>query len=200
MLQISSGFLRSVRLRSPHAQDKQTRPSGERLRQAVFNVLRHYRFPPDNPSSPILENAVVVDLFAGTGALGLEALSNGATEVWFVESHPAALRILEQNIQTVLHGFRAQQLAEPKIHILSQDISKAYAKLPKARVVFSDPPYNKEYFKKVIELEMASPCIESGGLLLFEADKSDTCDSNAMKKFDTKVYGDSVVHFFIKGK
>lgn len=195
MLQISSGLLRGLPLKSP--QGKNTRPSGERLRQAIFNILRHYRWQ----DSTLLENAVVADLFAGTGALGLEALSNGATECQFVESNSLALRVLSQNVEVVLKSYEAQKLEPPKMHVFSREIEKVYAKLVPSRVIFCDPPYKLDWFLKVIELEKQHQKLESGGVLLFESDASEALQLDLwpdLKHFDTKNYGDSSVHFFVK--
>src|SRR5687768_4879943 len=104
MLQVSSGILRGLPLRSPTVST--TRPSSARLRQGIFNVLRHFRWQ----DSTILDGATVVDLFAGTGAWGIEAMSNGATEVWFLESNPSTLRVLQENINTAVRSFESQNL------------------------------------------------------------------------------------------
>ena len=70
MLQIASGLIRGLSLKSPRSND--TRPTGERLRQALFNILRHYRFKDSEQNlHPILEGATVADVFAGTGAWGI---------------------------------------------------------------------------------------------------------------------------------
>lgn len=194
MLQVASGILRGVPLRSPSG--NQTRPSSERLRQGTFNVLRHFRFQDSN----IVDGALVVDLFAGTGAWGIEALSNGASEAWFVESHHLALKALQDNLAKTVQCFESQSLEAPKLEVLRRDVAQAYKKLPATRLMFCDPPYELGWFEKVIRLESVENKIEKGGLLLFEADESETVPSNSgsLKLFDTKIYGDSAVHFFVK--
>src|SRR5690349_8227070 len=93
MISLASGLLKGLNLKSP--QGSQTRPSSERLRQGTFNVLRHYRW---DGFDHIVDQAVVADLFSGSGAWGLEALSNGAAHVIFVEAHPLALKCLRTNV------------------------------------------------------------------------------------------------------
>lgn len=194
MIQVSSGLLRGLALRSPSG--KQTRPSSERLRQGTFNVLRHFRFGDSN----IVEGATALDLFAGTGAWGIEAMSNGAAEVWFVESHPSALKTLQDNLNIAVRSFEAQGLEPPKIHVLRRDISLAYKKLPQTPLIFCDPPYSQGWFEKVIRLEKTDQKVLTGGLFLYEAEIKEEvpADTSPLRLFDTKIYGDSAVHFFVK--
>ncbi|MBI3557149.1 MAG: RsmD family RNA methyltransferase [Deltaproteobacteria bacterium] len=202
MLQVASGLLRRVPLRSPAG--KQTRPSSERLRQGTFNVLRHFRWSPGNAEAKveasIVSNGVIADLFAGTGAWGIEALSNGASEVWFVESHALALRTLQENIITASDCFKSQNLQCPIMHVLRRDVESAYGKLPQCRLIFCDPPYEQGWFEKVLRLEAAECRIQVGGLFLYEAAVKEPVPSvdAGLKHYDKKIYGDSAVHFFVK--
>jgi 16S rRNA (guanine966-N2)-methyltransferase len=199
MLKVSSGVLRGVALRSPRGD--QTRPSSERLRQATFNVLRNFRWQSESQSqSSILEGAPVVDLFCGTGAWGIEALSNGAAQAWFVESHPGTLKTLQDNLNIASQCFESQELVVPEIHLFKRDASLAYPKLPTVRVVFCDPPYDKGWFEKVVKLEASYGRIEPGGLLLYEARGKEAVPEvpSCLKLFDSKIYGDSTVHYFVR--
>lgn len=196
MIRISSGLLRGTQLASPTG--KQTRPSSERLRQSIFNVLRNFRWSETDAS--IAQGAVVVDLFAGTGAWGIEAMSNGAAEVWFVEQHSQALVSLQENLNIAVRCFEAQNLEVPKIHLLRADAAQCYRKLPSTRLLFCDPPYDKGWFEKVLHLEQTEERIEKGGLFIYEAsskEKAPASPSN-LRQFDHKIYGDSAVYFYIK--
>ncbi|MBI2607127.1 MAG: RsmD family RNA methyltransferase [Deltaproteobacteria bacterium] len=211
MIQIASGLLKGVQLRSPQAPG--TRPSGERLRQALFNVLRNFRWG----GSTILDAAAVIDLFAGTGAWGIEAASNGAGSVAFVESSKPVLRVLKHNLEIAARCFEKQGLELPGMSVVKQDVVAAYAALPLARVIFCDPPYEKGWLERILELEARHHRIEAGGLLLFEAaarekgpekpsdepDPSRASDLPArarLRAYDRKNYGDSAVHFFVKSR
>ena len=88
-MRIVGGSLRGRRLLAPA--DQRIRPTGERIREALFNILAHRQ-----PALPL--DVDVVDAFAGTGALGLEALSRGASRVAFLESDAAALALIERNL------------------------------------------------------------------------------------------------------
>lgn len=192
MIRISSGLLRSISLRSPTG--NQTRPSSERLRQGTFNVLRHFR------EVSVVDGKLIIDLFAGTGAWGIEALSNGAREVWFVEAHKLAQSTLEENVNKAIQSFKSQHLEPPVTQIVRQDVSVSYKKLPVADVIFCDPPYESGWFEKVMRLEQTQSRLAANGLFLYEAEVDEPIpqDIAPLKLFDTKIYGDSAVHFFVK--
>jgi 16S rRNA (guanine966-N2)-methyltransferase len=92
MTRIIAGAAGSLRLKAP---DKVSRPTSDRVREAIFSRLE---------SLMDMEGAAVLDLFAGTGALGLEAASRGARSVWLVENHPGAASVVKANIQSVAKG------------------------------------------------------------------------------------------------
>jgi 16S rRNA (guanine966-N2)-methyltransferase len=101
-----------------------TRPTPDRLREALFNVL-----------SPNIEGAVFVDAYAGTGAVGIEALSRGAARAIFIEQNRAALAVIRENLKSLAAEARAQ--------VLSGKVSALLGKLD-ADIVFLDPPYRLE--------------------------------------------------------
>jgi 16S rRNA (guanine(966)-N(2))-methyltransferase RsmD len=106
------------------------RPTSDRLRETLFNVLSA-----GNPSA--LEGTVWLDLFAGTGAVGIEAISRGAKEVYFVDSSAAAANVIRSNLKSlgIVNGF---QLLLEKV---PQAISRMERQQIAANVVFIDPPY-----------------------------------------------------------
>src|SRR5580692_12989094 len=98
-MRVIAGKYRGHPLRSLNGKD--TRPTSDRLRETLFNVLTA-----GNPTA--LEGSVWLDLFAGTGAVGIEALSRGARQVYFVETSAAATKLIEQNLQSlgIVEGYR----------------------------------------------------------------------------------------------
>jgi 16S rRNA (guanine966-N2)-methyltransferase len=122
-MRIIAGQYRGRRLASPKGQD--IRPTGDRAREALFSILEH--------GQPPVRGARFLDLFCGTGAVGLEALSRGAAEVLLVESDGDALRVAETNLQ---------RLGAPKsIRLLRQDATGLGPAPARFDLVFLDPPY-----------------------------------------------------------
>jgi 16S rRNA (guanine(966)-N(2))-methyltransferase RsmD len=130
-MRIIAGSLRSRTLTAPAGLD--TRPTSDRLRETLFNVL-----------GPRIQGAVFADLYAGSGAVGIEALSRGASQVTFVERAPAALSALRANLGKLglTAGFRIQPGG---VKAFLQRINPK--QVPQFDLVFLDPPYDadKEY-------------------------------------------------------
>lgn len=124
------------------------RPTSDRVREAIFNVL-----------GPEVVEAVVLDLFAGTGALSLEALSRGARDAVLVEDHGPALNILRSNIKTLGLESRTRVLALP----VAKALKKLAAQGKKFSLVFLDPPYERGLAPKTLA------ALQDSGLLLPEA-------------------------------
>src|SRR6202166_1223349 len=126
-MRVIAGKYRSRPLRSLPGMD--VRPTSDRLRETLFNVLTA-----GNPAA--LEGSIWLDLFAGTGAVGIEALSRGARQVYFVETSAAATKLIEENLQSlgIVEGYR----------ILRDELSAAIWRLQRehvaADVAFLDPP------------------------------------------------------------
>lgn len=131
-MRIISGRARGLKLSAPAGLD--TRPTLDRVKEALFSIL-----------TPQMGARCVLDLFAGSGALGLEALSRGCTRCVFVDSAPSALSILKKNI--------AAARMDDAAAVVSSD---ALAFLRRTRevfdLVFLDPPYQSELYAAVLEL------------------------------------------------
>ncbi|PPQ34367.1 16S rRNA (guanine(966)-N(2))-methyltransferase RsmD [Rhodopila globiformis] len=114
-----------------------TRPTADRVRQAVFDMLLHAPWG----GRDVVEGASVLDVFAGTGAMGLEALSRGAAFASFIESDPAALKVLRANV--------AACRAEARVEIVAGDVFRVGQGRP-ASLVFLDPPYGQDLVPRAI--------------------------------------------------
>jgi 16S rRNA (guanine966-N2)-methyltransferase len=110
-----------------------TRPTTDMVREAIFNSLR---------AMDVLDGAVVIDLFAGTGALGIEALSRGAARCTFVEKDPKALRTLRENIAALAIGERCA--------VVPADVMTIAPSLGSADIVFADPPYEFDQWEVLV--------------------------------------------------
>ncbi len=155
-LRIIAGEHRGRRLAVPEGKD--VRPTSDRARESLFNILTNaYR---RNDGTALLSGALVLDGFAGSGALGLEALSRGAHQVFFSEKDPAALACLRQNLATI--GGQTQVLAG------------AIERLPQASqaadLVMLDPPYGYEALPALMAHLQQSGWLDRNSLLVLERD------------------------------
>ena len=128
-MRIIAGAHRGRRLVAPAG--LATRPTAERLRQALFDMLWHAPWA----GRPRIEGARVLDAFAGSGALGLEALSRGAGQAWFLDSDRAALAAIRANVAACGEGARARVIA-------ADALAPPRATAP-CDLLFLDPPYGK---------------------------------------------------------
>ncbi len=157
-MRIIGGAWRGRRLLAPPGET--TRPTADRVRQALFDRLMHAPWA----GRGALEAAVVLDAFAGTGALGLEALSRGAAAAVFVEWDRAALAALRANI--------AACRAEPRCTVLEADVLRP----PRGRacgLVFLDPPYGQGLVPAAVAALAAAGWIAPGCLCLAELAAAD---------------------------
>jgi 16S rRNA (guanine966-N2)-methyltransferase len=150
-MRIIAGRFKGVRLTVPRG--RVVRPTTDRVREAVFNIL-----------GPLVEEGRVLELFAGTGAFGLEALSRGAAFAVFVEKDRKAIETLVRNVQTLGLEERALVLALP--------VTKALQKLTVAgdrfRIVYLDPPYATDWIDRVVSDPFFPNLLEADGLLVVE--------------------------------
>lgn len=153
-MRIIAGEARGRRLASLGKGDAlaQLRPTSDRVREALFSMLA---------SMGRIDGAEVLDLFAGTGALGLEALSRGAARARFVENGRIALKLLEQNITTLGLHDRAE--------VLRLDARRLGAHQGEpATLVFIDPPYGRGLGEAALNAALASGWLAAGALIVWE--------------------------------
>lgn len=150
-LRIIAGNAKGRKLKSPDTQD--IRPTIDRVREAVFSMINF-----EIPGSRVL------DLFAGTGSLGLEAISRGACDVVFVDNNRQAIGIINDNIKLLGVSDRAR--------VMQTDAFKAMEMLSMARerfdIIFIDPPYNENLYHKILlsiaKQDLAKKC----GIIIIE--------------------------------
>jgi 16S rRNA (guanine(966)-N(2))-methyltransferase RsmD len=146
MMRILGGGSRGRRLRAPGG--LATRPTGTRVRKTLFDIL-----------APRLGGCRFLDAFAGTGAVGLEALSRGAGAVVLVEESAAAARALRENARVVEGG---------RVVVVRQDAAMALAALARSGrafdVVYLDPPYDSELYEPVLEQVARLSLLAPGGV------------------------------------
>ncbi len=160
------------------------RPTTDRVRESLFNVLMHLDGEP-------IEQARVLDLFAGTGALGIEALSRGARFCLFVDDGVESRGILRTNIEALSLNGRTK--------VFRRDATSLGPATPHEpfNVVFADPPYRKGYGEKALRSAADNSWLAHGALVVLEeaADAPLRLDEDFLL-FDTRNYGDTIIRFY----
>ncbi len=187
MTRIIAGAIGSLQLK-PAA--KATRPTSDRVKESLFAKL---------DAMGVIEGAKVLDLFAGTGALGLESASRGADSVTLIERDRKAFELLKQNIQSAAAALSKQGLA-CKINTQNLEAMK-YLKGAgvKFDLVFIDPPY--EFSNSDLEalLELLGGSVSEDGLVVVErSSRSEAVNCDVFELQSTKTYGDTAVWIFEK--
>ncbi|CAG0971400.1 cobalt-precorrin-6B (C15)-methyltransferase [Anaerolineae bacterium] len=156
------------------------RPTSDKVREAVFNIL-----PMEFPFKRVL------DLFAGTGAMGLEALSRGAMEATFVDSGSEAITIIRKNIESC--GAEARVYKSDVKASLKQFSRKG----EKFDLIIIDPPYSSTLLREALEAIDSGGLLDSGGVIVAETAKRMALDADlkALELFDERRYGDTSVYF-----
>ena len=152
-MRIVAGAWRGRTLVAPPGQG--TRPTADRVRQALFDMLMHAEWG----GRGAIEGAHVLDVFAGTGALGLEALSRGAASACFIESDIAALKALRANVGACRAGGR--------VEIVGVDVERVGSGLA-ASLVFLDPPYGRDLVPLALARLRTAGRIAPGALIVAE--------------------------------
>lgn len=149
-MRVIAGTARRLLLKTPEGLD--TRPTTDRIKETLFNMLM-----------PYLPDAVFVDLFSGSGGIGIEALSRGARKAYFVENNPKAIACITDNVEHT-------HLTDKAV-ILKQDVFAALRGSIRdtADLIFLDPPYNQEYDRMVLELLRDASYVNEDTLIVIES-------------------------------
>ncbi len=183
-MRVIGGSLKGRRLSAIKQQGNMTslRPTTDRIKESLFNILSGGKF------TLKLEKARILDIFAGSGALGLEAISRGAKSCTFIEKNKACVRILDANLnicdvknQTNIKTFDATKFP------MNPD--------PPYDLVFLDPPYRKSLGEAAIRSALASNWISDHALIVLEEGEQ-ISSLEGLKLEDARSYGDTILHFF----
>jgi 16S rRNA (guanine966-N2)-methyltransferase len=159
------------------------RPTSDRVRESIFNVLRQE-----------VMGKRVLDLFAGAGGLGLEALSRGALWATFVDSSSGSVHTLKKNLERLKLKDRSTVIRLDGLRALNK-IEQSFD------LVFADPPYGKGYVQRIIDMVARSEVLEEGGILVLEHHKKEECRCPAerLSLLKEKRFGDTLISFLLKG-
>ena len=182
-VRIVAGRFRGKRLSAPGSQGggkAHLRPTSDRVREALFNALEHGDYPP-------IEGARVLDLFAGTGALGFEALSRGAARAVFIDDGPAARGLIRENIEAL--GVIGQtKLWRRDATRLGPCRGEPYG------LIFADPPYGKGLGEAALASARDGGWIAPGAVVVLEEQAdADIHPPAGLELADRRTYGDTQI-------
>lgn len=158
-MRIIAGDKKGRKLKAPEGD--RTRPTSENVKEAVFNIIQFQ-----------IEGKSFLDLFAGSGQIGIEALSRGALEVVFVEDSKQAVRAIKDNLEKC--GLKAEIFYENALHFLSR--RKSFD------IIYLDPPFMTDFIDKSIEMIANLDNLNEDGIIICESSK------NMNIQFDEKKY------------
>jgi 16S rRNA (guanine966-N2)-methyltransferase len=179
-MRIITGTAKGIKLKTPRGRD--VRPTSDRVKESLFAIL-----------AGRIAEAAVADFFAGTGNLGLEALSRGAASAVFIDASPASLALVREN------AARAQ-LAE-RAEFLRQDALAAAGRFARDGrafdLIFCDPPYNKGLAAAILEKIDAANLLRPGGVVIIEHSRHESLPAGLahLKISRTERYGETLLTF-----
>lgn len=180
-MRITSGIYKGRKLQTP--KNDAVRPTSDKVRQAIFNSLN---------SRGAIQDAIVIDAFCGTGALGLEALSQGASFCSFFDKDKNSYALCKSNIS--LLG------AENQANLRLQDVTKTKERpedIEQATLVFLDPPYHKGLVEQAVQSLHAQNWLAPNATFVIETAKDENISDALIGIEDEKIYGDTKIIFAI---
>ncbi|WZL74798.1 16S rRNA (guanine(966)-N(2))-methyltransferase RsmD [Clostridiaceae bacterium 35-E11] len=180
-MRVIAGSLKGRRLKTPKGIE--TRPTTDRVKESIFSIIHAH-----------IIDSIIIDLFSGTGNLGIEALSRGAEKVFFVDKNKNSIQLIKENIESM--GLKS------KSEILFCDALKAIKQLAslshKFDIIFMDPPYSKGLILPCMEAINAEDMLKEDGIILVEHDTKDTLPDNVGRliKRKEKKYGNTMISIY----
>ena len=154
---------------------EEIRPTADRVKESVFQIL-----------SSRLSGARVLDLFCGSGALGIESLSRGASEVVFNDASPDSIKVLQKNLARVQEAYTIRK-HDYKACLMSVE--------GKFDLIFSDPPYREDYLPEILRLVAERDLLNADGLIVHESEREETLPAG-WAQVDLRRYGRTLVGFY----
>lgn len=180
-MRVISGSARGTKLKT--VEGLKTRPTTDRIKESMFNLIQN-----------TIYDRQVLDLFSGSGSLGIEALSRGAEEAVFVEKNRKCKAIIEENLQKT-HLF--EQAAIMTVDVRDA-IGNLAAKGQKFGLVFMDPPYNMGFIKPVMALLSERNLLDKEGIIVVEHEKNDILEDEiyGFRRIKCKQYGITTISIY----
>lgn len=185
-MRVISGTARGKKLNS--LEGLETRPTLDRVKEALFNILQFN-----------LKDASILDLFSGSGALGIEALSRGAKDAVLCDNSRKAVQIINKNLEETRLVDKAKVINKDYIETIKQ----LYKQLQKFDIIFLDPPYKSNCVINSIENILKYDLLKEDGIIIVETDDKNKIDeikkNNKLEVYDTRKYGIVLIIFIRKG-
>lgn len=156
-----------------------TRPTMDRVKESMFGSIQNY-----------VKNSICLDLFAGSGSLGIEALSNGAKSCYFVEKHSEIYKVLEKNLVNISNGFL---LKKDYKDALNTFVNKGI----KFDIIFLDPPYKLCLINNILNFVYQNNLLNDEGIIVCEYEVEDV-SSKYFNLLKSKKYGTKMVSIYKK--
>ncbi len=183
-MRIITGSAKGTKLKVPHGLN--VRPTTDRVKESIFNIIRNECM-----------DAVVLDIFSGTGNLGLEAVSRGAVRAILVDKSLVSIQVITANAVST-------KLLE-HVKIIKTDVFRALEQFITAGnqfdLVFCDPPYNQGHVEKVLRIFNRGSLLSNQGILIIEHSHHEMPEGewDKLRLFRSEKYGETVVSFFTGG-
>lgn len=182
-MRIIAGKLRSRKLETRQGND--TRPTSDKIKEAIFSSV-----------SLQVTYGKVLDLFSGSGAIALEAISRGFQEAWLCDISKEAIHIINKNIQNL--G------VEKQCHVLQLDypqvLKQAYSKQQQFDFIYIDPPYHKVDVQMILQMMNTYQLVAKNGIIICETSKEEVLqDTGELHKYKEKEYGNTRIHYYKRG-
>jgi 16S rRNA (guanine966-N2)-methyltransferase len=180
-MRIISGIAKGRKILSPEGMG--TRPTLDRIKESIFNIIQNY-----------VPGAVAVDVFAGTGSLGLEAASRGAKQVYLIDKGETTYKYLKQNIENLKFNDICKALNTDSYSALHEFARKGVV----FDLIFIDPPYLKDMIPPAVDIISEKGLLAQDGLIVCKIDSSEELyqGNEDIELFDHRKYGNTTVLFY----
>lgn len=183
-MRVIAGRMRGLKLNPP--KDDRVRPTTDRVKESLFNVISEYVY-----------DANVLDLFAGSGALGIEAISRGAKKAYFCDMSRDSISVVKSNLE--------KARIDSEAVVINSDYKDAISRLSrdgvKFDIIFLDPPYYKGLFEDVLNRIQDNKILDEEGIVVAEHDaKDDLSDIGNLKILKEKKYGITKLTIYYMGE
>jgi 16S rRNA (guanine966-N2)-methyltransferase len=181
ILRVVAGIVKGHKLKT--VKGMKTRPTSDMVKEALFNIIAGY-----------VKEAEVLDIFAGTGSLGIEALSRGAKSAVFIDTDREAISVIRQNLESTRLANKAEIIKGDAFSVLDR-LGSAQRKFD---IILLDPPYHKNFVNETLKIVQKHGIIKPDGIIAVERDEHDSVNEafGTLKLVRDQKYGGTVLSFY----